>query len=151
MLYKRLLSNLIIEFFADESAYPVGDAHEPKDVQYGWTGTPNEPGSYFTPYIIITPGSSQRPEGAIQGSQTEWKISYMASSFGASRQQAEFIADYTRDIMVRLSKTVFNDTKDDYAIQQVRNDMMGQVVSSKSTEPPVFGQTDSYTFWISKD
>lgn len=151
MLYKRALSDLVFNFVDTESAYPVGDAHEPKDVQYGWTGTPNEPGSYFTPYIIITPSSSQRPDGAIGDSQTEWRISYIVSGFGASRQQAEFIADNTRDIMVRLSKQSFNDSKDDYKIQQVRNDMMGQVVSSKSTEPPVFGQSDSYTIWVSKD
>lgn len=155
MISRRFLSAFVIAEMATAAAEvnvtAVGDAVHP-DGNFGWDGQPGEPGSKFHPYVIVTPMQSSYSSGAIQGAQSDWRFPYSISSFGATRAQAEWLNDYLRDWLYANThrKTFTAEDGFKYTIQNVRIDMIGGIVRSDAVDPPVYGQTDVYSIWITK-
>lgn len=155
MISRRFLSAFVLEEMttaaAEVNVTAVGDAVHP-DGNFGWDGQPGEPGSKFYPYVIVTPMQSSYSSGAIQGAQSDWRFPYSISSFGATRAQAEWLNDYLRDWLYTNThrKTFTAEDGFKYTIQNVRIDMIGGIVRSDAVDPPVYGQTDVYSIWITK-
>ena len=149
MISRRRLTDLLLISIANTTNKPVHDA-QPSDEQYGWSGTPGESGSYFTPYSVLIPQQSSGANGPLSDTHSDWRINYSISSFGSSREQVEWIADLARSSFIQLHRTSFDGIDASYTIQQVRTENMGGVVRSESIEPPIFGQTDSFSVWATK-
>lgn len=155
MISRRFLSAFVVQEIkdacADVNITAVGDAVHP-DGHFGWNGQPGEPGSQFHPYVIVTPMQSSSSQGAIKGVQNDWRFPYSVSGFGATRAQAEWLNDYIRDWLYTHTpkKNFVAEDGFSYTIQNVRIDMIGGIVRSDAIDPPVYGQTDVYSIWISK-
>ena len=155
MISRRHLTEFLLEEMeiaaAEVGVTAIGDAVHP-DGNFGWNGQPGEPGSKFHPYVIVTPMQSSYSTGEIQGSQSDWRFPYSFSSFGATRAQAEWLNDHLRDWLYDNThrKTFTAEGAIKYTIQNVRIDMIGGIVRSDAVDPPVYGQTDVYSIWITK-
>lgn len=128
---------------------PVGDMLIPK--ASGWTNAVNAPGSKFRPYIVLVTLTASRTSGPFADSQADWQIPYMVESFGASREQCEWMADSAREGLDALSKTRLQLGEDRYKVQQIRVDSIGAVNRVTVTEPAFYGQQDGYSIWLSKE
>lgn len=149
MLSRRKLTDLLLTTIASQTSKPVHD-YEPDSEQYGWSGTPGEAGSTFTPYSVLIPQSSGGANGPLSDTQSDWRITYSVSSFGTSREQAEWIADLARSSFSILRRTTFDGIDSAYTIQQVKTEQIGGIVRNSVVEPPIFGQTDIFAVWIAK-
>ena len=150
MISRRNLTDLILETVSGQTSLPVGDAHPP-DAPYGWSGTPGEIGSTFTPYTIVTPQSGSISTGSLADTQADWRLPYSLSSFGTSREQCEWVCDLARSAFIVLKEEEFDGVDGTYYIQTVRLETIGGIVKTESLEPPTFGQTDMITVWVTKE
>ena len=139
----------MVTTLAAQTGYPIGDAEAPAP-PFGWSGTPGEIGSTFTPYSIVTPGSASNFSGPFSDSHADIQLPYTVSSFGTSREQCEWICDKAREAFISLKDTVFDGIDSDYVILQVRTMTMGGIVRSANVEPATFGETDVFSVWASK-
>lgn len=156
MISRRFLTNFMLEEISSAAATvninAVGDSVHPDGDEFGWDGQPGKPGSSFRPYVIVTPMQSSASSGAIRGVQNDWHFPYSISSFGATRVQAEWLNDYLRDWLYDNTPRKTFDAEEGYfyTVQGVKIDMIGGIVRSDTIEPPIFGQTDVYSIWITK-
>ena len=149
MLSRRNLTTLVIETVATATNYPVGDVTVP-DPPFGWSETPGVVGTIFTPYSIVVPQTGSYSDGPFSNTQSDWRLPYSISSFGATRNQCEWISDLVRNGLKHLMRTTFDGVEDTYTIQNVKVDAIGGVMKTDTTEPHTFGQTDIYNFWVVK-
>jgi hypothetical protein len=147
-LYRRFMTQVMLDQMAT-TGQPVGDAISP--VGGGWSGQPNADGSNFTPYVVLTPGPASVSSGPFGDTQADWQLGYTITSFGVSREQCEWMADSSRVAALTLARTTVMLNGDGYAVQQVREQVLGPVQRVDATEPPYFGQTDTLQVWISKE
>ena len=150
MLSRRPLTNQIkTTLAAAPLVTDVGVAHAPANV--GWNGQPNQQGSNFRPYAVLSPGASGPYTGPVGGNLQDWQLPYMVTTFGISPDQVELIADNLRFQFVTLKneQLVLGDYT--YKVQQVRIESIGSIQRVEVTEPPYYGQTDSYSVWLSKE
>ena len=150
MLSRRKLTDAVVRTVQAGIGNPVGDADHPEE-QWGWSGTPGDPGSRFTPFSIITPGSASNISGPISDTHADWQLHYSVSSFGASRQQCEWIADHARSAMMSLRDKQIDGLDGTYKILQVRVVSVGTVMKSENLEPHTMGQSDMFSVWLSKE
>lgn len=149
MIYRRKLSDAVLAAVTAGTGYPVRDA-QPPDANFGWSGTPGDVGSTFTPYSILTPLSGSNSSGPLSDTQADWLLGYSLSSFGTSRSQCEWIADLARASLQSLVRTTFDGVDSTYTILQARIDAIGGIVRSDAVNPPLFGQTDSIAIRVTK-
>jgi len=150
MLARRNLTAMLVSALAADTNFAVGDSHVPEAGTYGWSGTPGAIGSEYRPYSIITPMAASRPSGPLADSHADWQIPYSLSSFGTTREQAEWIADLARTALIDQRGLTFDGGDGTYTIQQVRVESIGGMQRSDQLEPPTFGQTDTIAVWITK-
>lgn len=150
MISRRKLTDTLLTAIATKTGKPVHD-YEPDGDQYGWSGTPGEAGSSFTPYSVLIPRTSSGANGPLAGTQSDWRIPYSVSSFGTSRRQAEWIADLARSSFGILNRTHFDGIDSTYTFQQVKVTQIGGILRNAAVEPPIFGQTDVFDVWVTKD
>lgn len=147
-LLRRPLTKALLDQLATLNV-PIGDMVIPR--AGGWSGAVNGPGSTFRPYVVLVTLTASRSSGAFADSQADWQIPYMVESFGASREQCEWMADSARDGLDALSKTRLQLGEDRYKVQQIRVDSIGAVNRVTVTEPAFYGQQDGYSIWLSKE
>jgi hypothetical protein len=82
--------------------------------------------------------------------QADWRMNYTVSSFGTSRAQCEWIADLARASMSTLVRETFDGVDSVYTILQARVESIGGIVRSDAVNPPLFGQTDTVSIWLTK-
>ena len=145
MIERRLLSALVVAA-ADGAGMPVGLANAPIDG--GWDGQPNQDGSNFTPYVVVTPQTATQASGPMSDPQADRQIPYAISSFGVLPEQTEWMADKARSAIGNMKKTVVSLGDGDYKVQQVRTDVMGGLQRVDSTDPAYWGQVDVVTLWL---
>lgn len=147
---RRPLTNLLlVTLKAELPENPIGDMLIPEGA--GWTGVPNAPGAYFTPYCVLVTLTASRSTGAFGDSQSDWQMAYMLESFGASREQCEWMADRGRAALNVLTKQRIELGEDAYKVQQVRLDSIGAVNRVAVAEPAFYGQQDGLSIWVSKE
>lgn len=148
MLNRRTLTKAVIDK-VKEIGKPVGDGVTPKNA--GWTGgQPNADGTNFVPFSVIGVGSSSNSAGPISDFQADWQTTYTVSSFGVSREQAEWMADSARSNLALLKGTTLDLGDSNYKVISVRVDAIGGIQRVDATEPQYWGQTDAYTVWVTK-
>ena len=147
-LYRRYMTQVMLNQMAT-TGQPVGDATSP--IEGGWQGQPNADGSNFKPYVVLTPGPASVSDGPFGDTQADWQLGYTITSFGVSREQCEWMADTARVAALTLARTTVMLNGDSYAVQQVREQVLGPVQRVDATEPAYFGQTDTLQIWISKE
>jgi hypothetical protein len=147
-LFRRFLTRVLLNQLVT-AGQPVGDAVSPADG--GWQGQPNANGSNFVPYVVLTPGPASVSSGPFGNTQADWQCGYTMTSFGVSREQAEWMADAARFAAVTLARAKVMLNGDGYTVQQVREQVLGPVQRVDATEPAFYGQTDSIQVWISKE
>jgi hypothetical protein len=147
-LYRRFLTQVLLDQLVTTNQ-PVGDAISPADG--GWIGQPNADGSNFTPYVVLTPGPASVSSGPYGDTQADWQCGYTMSSFGVSREQVEWMADTARDAALTLARKTVMLNGDGYAVQQVREQVIGPVQRVDATQPSFYGQSDTIQVWISKE
>lgn len=150
-IQRRLLTNQLLTTLAVALGKPVGDGVIPDDS--GWTGTgPNAPGSTFIPYVVLTALTAVPAPGTgdFATPQGDWHMPYTCQSFGASRDQAEWMADAARDAFDTLTKTVIALGDANYKVQQVWTASIGGNNRVAATDPAYWGQQDTVNFWLAK-
>lgn len=148
-LQRRPLTNLLLTTLNAQLSVPIGDMVIPAGA--GWDGVPNAPGATFNPYVVLVTLTASRSTGSFGDSQSEWQLAYMLESFGASREQCEWMADSARTALNVLAKQVITLGPDQYRMQQVRVDSIGAVNRVAVTEPAFYGQQDGISLWLSKE
>jgi hypothetical protein len=151
-VFSRLnLTNTVIATIATYTGYAVGDSNSPApEAAWGWSGTPGEVGSTFTPYSVVSPQGANTSDGPLAATQADWIARYSVTSFGASRKQAEWLADQTGNSLSSLRRTTFDGGDGTYTIASVRLESMGGIVRTDALEPPTFGQSDVFALYVSK-
>jgi hypothetical protein len=128
---------------------PVGDGQRPTGA--GWVGQPNAPGSVYTPFLVLSAGTSTRSSGSIGAPQSEWQLNYLLATFGVERAQCDWIADRARDALGALRGTNVQLGANSHRIQQVWTQSIGGITPSHATDPPIWSQQDQLVIWLSKE
>lgn len=150
MIYRRPLSKEIVSVLSlTEHVAAVGLAMMPPNA--GWDGQPSKDATRFRPYSVVNAGASGGYTGPISGNLQDWQLPYMVSTFGISPEQTEFIADEIRFQFVTMKNLHLTLGVSNYKVQQVKIESIGSIQRVDATDPAYFGQTDSYTVWLSKE
>jgi hypothetical protein len=112
----------------------VGDGEKPDGA--GWQGTPGQ--STFTPYVVVVSFGGMSG-GTIRHPDSDTEAIYQLSSVGATRSQAELVADEARTVMLEWPWTVAG-----RAIQLVRVDAYGGAFREDLGAPPLWSVPDRY-------
>lgn len=135
---------------------PIGDAEMPRGGVAGWQGgQPNQDGTNFVPYAVITPLAVSTGTGPVSDSEGDLVIPYAVTSYGVSRQQCEWMADSVRlaiDALTRTDITMYDGkpTEHKRRVQQVVDQTIGSVQRVDQTDPPYYGQSDVVALWTSR-
>lgn len=151
---RRVLTEAVLTA-ARTTGKPIGDAEAPRHGTTGWDGQPNQEGSNFTPYSVITPMQAGSGSGPFDDSQGDVVIPYAITSYGASREQCEWMADRVRASIHSLNNTevvMWSGTSDQYSrmIQLVMEQQIGQVQRVDQTDPSYYSETDVVALWTSR-
>lgn len=135
--------------------FPVGDAGKPLHDenalrQAGWNGEPNTPGSFYVPYVVLTPATASISSGPFSDPQGDQQLPYTLSIFGVSRKQTESLANRARKILHALGGTDITLDSVDYSIQQIWFSAIGGVGRIDATDPSTYGEVDTFTVWLTK-
>lgn len=150
MIYRANLSALMLQTLKVGTGAPVGDCDVPTG-DYGPLGTPGEPGYQFRPYSIIKPMSAGEGYGTFGDSDSIFNFPYSVSSFGSTREQCEWICDKARQSFESLKREEFDGVDGTYSIMKVRTMSIGGVVINSQIVPHLFGQTDVFGVFVSKN
>lgn len=134
---------------------PIGDAEMPRGGVAGWQGEPNQDGTNFVPYAVITPLTAPAGTGPLADSQGDVVLQYNVTSYGVSREQCEWLADNVRAAIATLARqdvTQWSGTSDEYQrrIQQVVDQQIGQVSRIDQTDPAYYAESDVVALWTSR-
>jgi hypothetical protein len=141
----RLLDELMTESF------PVGDNAEPT-VPYGWSGEPNDPGTTFTPWLTLSPGTAtaQNPSGPMADTQADWRMTYAVLYAGLSRKQTEALADRMRLNLTDIARENVSTPTGNWRIQKIACLAIGNTTRIGSAYPDYFTQADTFEVWVTK-
>lgn len=145
-----------VKSFLDATGRQIGLGESPRGGVAGWQGDPNEPGTTFTPYSVITPMTANAGSGPFDSTQSDVSLPYAVTSYGVSVMQCEDQADLVRAALMRLGSSrvtvaQWPDSTEMYGrrIQTVIVQSYGQVQRAGQTEPAYYGQTDVFTLMTS--
>lgn len=146
-LSRRKLTDLLVATL-EATSVPVGRGEAPP--AGGWTGQPNAPGSYFTPYYVLIPQAITATSGPVNDPQGDVQAPYALESFGLSQGNCEGTADKGREALDALKKTTVSLGTFTYTIQQVWVEVIGGVSRVAGTDPPYYGESDTLTVWLTR-
>lgn len=121
---------------ADDAAFLVGDGEKPAGA--GWQG--ERGASEFVAYVILWPIPGGVLDGSLGAPDSDAVTDYQVTAVGATREQAEVVADLVRTDLVRAELDI-----DDRGVISVTCDEFGGAVPDRSVEPPVFMVADRYS------
>jgi hypothetical protein len=130
-----------------DEALLVGDTVIP--VGSGWHGQPNAPGSQFVPYAVLIALTATISTGSIPDPQGDVVLPYSVQSFGVLPEQAQYVADRTREALAGMRGLVL-DLGPRYKIDQVRSDSLGGVNKVAETNSAFFGIQDGVSLSLRK-
>src|SRR5580765_6019273 len=117
----------------------VGDGTVP--AAGGWQGTPGESG--FEAYTILFPIGGGMTTGTLRNPDEVAASVYQLSCVGATRRQAEWLADHHRNVLLATPLTVTGRkvmlVRFEAFLGTMREDVVGQ--------PPIFQTVDRYRIW----
>lgn len=152
MLERRVLTNLVLNAIK-AAGHPVGDSWAPEG-KFGWSDTATSPGSSFIPYVICTPAVTNRINGSFKYPDSDVWYVYQVSGYGSTREQCEWLMDDIRlqaELLVGRYMDGAADPKKRWKIVYCDFQSFGAVVRGGLDESPVFGQTDSFSLFLSEE
>lgn len=152
---RRVFTTAVLEAVVADLDKPVGDAEMPRGGVAGWQGEPNQDGTNFVPYVVLTPLQAGAGSGPIGDPQGDVVLPYSLSSYAVSREQCEWMADRAREAVATLANQVvpqWSGTSNEYGrmIQQVVDMQIGAVQRIDQTDPAFYSQTDIVALWTSR-
>lgn len=152
---RRTFTDAVLGTLVGALDKPVGDAEVPRGGVSGWQGEPNQDGSNFIPYVVLTPMTAGAGTGPIGDPQGDVVLPYSLTSYGVSREQCEWMADAARQAVSTLGGVdvvQWSGTSQQYTrrIQQVVDSQIGQVQPINLTEPAYYAQSDIVALWTSR-
>lgn len=152
---RRTFTDAVLEALRGALDKPVGDAEMPRGGVAGWQGEPNQDGTNFVPYVVLTPMNAGQGSGPIADPQGDVVLPYSISSYAVSREQVEWMADASREAVASMTKQEIDQwsgTSGAYQrmIQQVVDTQIGQVQRIDQTDPAFYAQTDIVALWTSR-
>ena len=116
----------------------VGDAVVPAGG--GWADIPGQ--SEFNPYVILHT-LTDNADGTLRNPYEIARILFQLSCVGASRRQAQWLADRERNVLLTSTLTVTGRrvmlVSYEAGLGTIREDVVGQ--------PPIFQTADRYRLW----
>lgn len=131
-----------------ELGFPVGDGKIPTGVN--WVGQPNLPTATFKPYLVVSEIVASHSSGPLGDSQADWQLPYLVESFGISREVCSKLADRMRAQAKEMRAITWTVGSDEYGVQFVRIDSLGEPQRVAAVSPPVWHTQDGITLWIGK-
>ena len=128
----------IVAALASGAGVAVGDGQRPDGG--GWQGA--EGHSPFAGYVVVYPISAGF-DGPLADTHADSAAVWQTTCVGATRQQAQHIADTARSWLLANGRTV---TIAGYGVAQVAYDGGGDVRRDDTTKPPLFYAVDRYRF-----
>lgn len=118
----------------------------------GFPSGANMPTEDFVPYLVLMPLTATPQQGQSMGSpQSDWLCPFGIQSFGATRDQSQWIAGVVRDTLTGLKNEVLAlATGKSYKVQQVYAESIGGINRVAGVNPAYFGGTDQVTLWLAK-
>lgn len=152
MLERRALTKFVLVALRADG-HPVGDAWVP-DEKYGWSDTATAQHSSFIPYVICTPASTNRIEGSFQYPDSDVWYTYQLSGYGSTREQCEWLMDDMRAQIELLQHRYVDGVANPRArwkIVYADFVSVGGIIHGGADESPIFGQTDSFSLFLSEE
>lgn len=154
-LQRRVFTDAVLAAVVAGLDKPVGDGEMPRGGVAGWQGEPNQDGSNFVPYVVVTPLQVGAGTGPFSDPQGDLVIPYAVTVYGVSREQCEWMADASRQAIATLFNAdvvQWSGTADEYQrrIQQVVDQQIGAVQRIDQTDPSVYTQSDVVALWTSR-
>lgn len=125
----RSLTDAIISAL-ETATLTVGDGTKPAGA--GWQGTPGS--ANFNPYVVVYPTPGGFYDGTVGDAFADARVDYTISSFGASREQAQWGADTVFATLTDPS----NVTVSGRTVQLLRPDVDGGVIRDDDVTPPIY-------------
>jgi len=119
----------------DAAELVVGDGEKPD--AGGWQGSPGS--STFVGYVVVHPIPGGTTDGTLEAPEERAEALYQLSAVGATRQQAEFIADRTREVMLQWPLVIAG-----RVVDLVSTDTLGGAVRDDAGQPPLYQVADRY-------
>lgn len=95
MVSERIVSDALVSELESTGA-PIGDGEQPSGT--GWQGTPGQ--STFVGYIVVHCISGGISDGTLAAAHDDPQYIYQLSCHGATRAQAQLLADLSRPVML---------------------------------------------------
>lgn len=132
--------------------FPVGDDTHP-DIPYGWTGEPDQEGTQFIPWLMLTPlaGTPQRIPGAFSDTGAEWSLPYSVFYAGVTRKQTEALADRVRARLCNITREVVGTDNGNWKIMKISCTALGSTNRIGGSVPDYYTQADTFDVWVSKE
>lgn len=131
-----------------ELGFPVGDAEIPAGAN--WVGAPHTASAVFKPYLVVSEIVASRSWGPIGDWQADWQLPYLIESFGITREVTSKLADRARAKLITMRNRGYVIDGQDYGVQQVHLDSLGEPQRVASVNPPVWHTQDGITLSIGK-
>lgn len=148
MFERRLLTNKVLDALKD-TGIVVGDAYAP-DEPFGWSNTPESPGSSFIPYIVSVPGAISDLSGSLGRPDADMWIPYQVTGYGSTRDQCEWVMDNSRDLIKAITGDSLSTTPA-WKIVYVDTKLIGGILRGGPEDTPVFGETDTFIIFLSEE
>lgn len=121
----------------------IGDGIAPEEA--GWSqGQPGAPDSVFVAYGVLkslSANPSQRPP--VGDVNAAWVIPYTVTSWGAVREQADYVSDLVTTAVAGISKVRGEDSPiPGFGIQLVEVVSLGSVERSDQVDPKLWTRSD---------
>lgn len=154
ILDRKPLTDLLLTTL-EGVGFPIGDASGPtKDLpngkHAGWNGQPGTAGSTYVPYAVLTPAAVSVSSGPVSDPQADARLPFTLAMYGVNRGQVETLAGRLRVALHGLRRSRFNSAGIEHQIQQVWFDVLGGIVRVETTDPPTYGEIDTFTVWTTK-
>lgn len=118
------------------AAFTVGDGEKP--ATGGWQGAPAA--SVFVPYVVVHPMPGGTADGTMSAPNTDVAADYQFTCVGATRAQAEEIADDVRAVLLPAALTMAGTR----AVIHRRLDFLGGAIRDDTVQPAVWFVPDRY-------
>jgi hypothetical protein len=96
--------------------------------------------SAYVPYVNVHPTPGGLTDGTIAETDVDAGADYILISVGATRVQAETVADDVREVMLGTPLTLPNSRK----VAHMRIEMLGGAIRDDTVQPPVWIVSDRY-------
>jgi hypothetical protein len=143
----RLLTDAVLAACRVIGAFPVGDNSAPADG--GWAGGVPNVGE-FKAYAVVSSQGALASASPIGADRCDWDTTWLAGSYGGSREQCEWVADEIRKPFCDLIGTTHDLGGVTWKIMGTVFKNLGAVERIDTTDPPYWQVRDTVGLRITR-